>query len=206
MSDKGSRRELKGLPVWLLVGLLLAGAGAAAWVTVQRFRVEEGNRTVELILDYPDAAQLAGQIGQTDRQVVGAFRDAGVTSLAVGEYSVADYLRGGSVVAVPGREMLARESLGEALPPLFRELRRQSAIQARAVYLFATNPRARQDFDAALARRLPREALTRRWVNGQLIWVVRQDYDRLLTLDLGLAPDQLRLAARFGLRVAPRWS
>ncbi|MDI6869896.1 MAG: DUF5693 family protein [Bacillota bacterium] len=206
MTDAPRQNRRPGLPLGLLGLLVAVGLAAAGWVTGQRLEVERANRTVELVLDYPETSRLAQAVGKPVREVVAEFKTAGITTLAVGEYTVADYLRNGNVVAVTGRDLVAGELLGRPLPPLFAELRRRGLFHPRSVYLLAANRPAEREFDAALARRFGPETVHRRVIGGRVVWEIARDLDWLLGQNLGLAPDQLRLAARLGLAVAPRWS
>ena len=46
----------------LALGLILSSLGAGA-LALQRLRVEQANRAVEVVLDYPDVAQWASASG-----------------------------------------------------------------------------------------------------------------------------------------------
>ncbi|HHW13375.1 MAG TPA: hypothetical protein GXX28_00380, partial [Firmicutes bacterium] len=198
-------RFSSGLPVWLLVLLVAAALGAAGWVAVQRAALERTNRSVELVLDYPEIFRLSQAVGKPVREVVADFKAAGITTLAVNEYNVADYLRGGNVVAVAGRDLVAGELLGRPLPPVFAELRRKGLLHARSVY-FLARPAAEQQFAAALARGFAPGEVRRLTVGGRTVWEIPREAETVFGQNLGLAPDQLHLAARLGLWVAPRWS
>lgn len=205
MGSNGGHKRF-GLPRWLLALLVATGLATAGWVVVQRLELERANRSVELVLDYPEAARLAQAVGKPVRYVLAEFRAAGITTLAVNEYTVADYLRGGNVVAVAGRDLVADQALGKPLPPVLAELLRQGRFQPGSVYFVAANLASAREFEAALDRRFEAGTVHRRVVAGRVIWEIAREYEWLLGQNLGLAPDQLRLAARLGLLVAPRWS
>lgn len=206
MTAVSSRETRPGLPWWLLILLLAASLGASAWVAVQRLGVERANRRVELVLDYYETERLAEAVGRPAREVVAAFREAGVTALAVGEYTVDDYLRGGNVVAVTGREAAVDVVLGRPRSAVFEELRRRGEFHPRSVYFVTASSQAARDFDAALARRFRPAEVRRLSAAGRVVWEIAREPDWLLGQNLGLAPDQLQLAAKLGLSVAPRWS
>lgn len=73
---------------------LLGLAGAVAGLGM-RFEVEQRNRDVEISLDYREIEQLVGATGESFQAVLGRFKKAGVTSVAIQEDTVADLLDNG---------------------------------------------------------------------------------------------------------------
>jgi hypothetical protein len=73
-----------------IVCCLAIGCGvlAAGTVLVQRMSLESGNRSVELVVDYNEAAVLAGATGRTVADVLSALRLAGATGAGVPEDSL----------------------------------------------------------------------------------------------------------------------
>lgn len=206
LASSTCRGTRPGLPWWILAPLVALLVLAGTWTAWRRQGVERANRTVELVLDYYETSRLAEAVELPPAEVVARFREAGITTLAVGEYTMADYLRGGSIVAVRGRDLVADEILGRPLPPVFAALRRRERLLPQAVYFVAANAQAEREFDAALRRRFRPEDFSKTAAGGRAIWKIRREYDWLLGQNLGLAPDQLRLARRLDLWVAPRWS
>lgn len=64
------------------------GALAAGVVLLERMSLESGNRSVELVVDYNEAAVLAGATGRSVPEVLSALREAGATGVGVPEESL----------------------------------------------------------------------------------------------------------------------
>ena len=104
---------------WLLaVGLLLSSL-AAGTVALQRHRVEQSNRTVELVLDYPDVAQWASAEGKTVAAWLRGFSTP--LSVALTEGTLAEW---GTPLAMPTPAYLLSEAR-------FQQAKRLFALKAR---------------------------------------------------------------------------
>ncbi|MDI3280302.1 MAG: DUF5693 family protein [Bacillota bacterium] len=86
---------------------LATGAALSLAVALERHRVEEGYRTVELALDYNGAAALAAQEGLPVEEVLARFRREGVAALGVEEYTLEDAVRLGAASVAQGTDLLA---------------------------------------------------------------------------------------------------
>lgn len=73
---------------WLLWLLVLAGLVVACFNGWRRWRVEQANRTVEIVLDYGELRSLSAQTGQGFLDVCRTFKQVGATSVAVTEDTI----------------------------------------------------------------------------------------------------------------------
>lgn len=185
--------------------IVVAGLLAASGVALRRYRVEESNRTVELVLDYPEALRMARREEVPPRELLERFREAGVTSLAIGEYNLTDYLQGGNVLAYQGSDLISQITLTGRLQEPFASLVNRGQVNPRATYIVGVNPTSFRTFSEALTQRLGGEGIRQMWVDGRLVIEVRQGLASLASLSITLAPDQAALARRVGLLVAPRF-
>jgi hypothetical protein len=96
------RRQIRSV-LWAVtvLGFLAALVSAA-----QRWRIESRNRSVEITLDFQEVRSLAVAEGKPLRDVLTAFKKAGVVSVALSEDTVAGLEEGGNVeiVDVPASE------------------------------------------------------------------------------------------------------
>ncbi|MDH7601439.1 MAG: DUF5693 family protein [Armatimonadota bacterium] len=78
--------------LWSVLGL---GLIASLLTGLERARVEHLNRTVELVADYSEAAQLAAGSGKSVKEVLKALKSAGITSVAISEPTIGDLMAQG---------------------------------------------------------------------------------------------------------------
>ncbi len=213
----------------LLLGVAI-GLVAAAWAVAARYRSEALNRTVELVVDYPDANQVARGDGEPVLSVLERFRTAGVGSLGVTEFTLEHRIRDGSVRAAAGRELLEARALSAPVEPGFAELVRTRRVFPAHTYLTlpvaagepagtmsgpgatagSTKSAAGRYFDTiarAVQIRLRGEvAATRYDAGGWPVVDIARDPADLTDLELGPSDRQIALAQHAGLKVVPRFS
>jgi hypothetical protein len=78
------QKGLRGLPLVLTV-LIAVGTLAGLWAAHRRFHVEEGNRRVEMALDWTELLQLAQTSREAPAALLAKFKAQGVSALAVTE-------------------------------------------------------------------------------------------------------------------------
>jgi hypothetical protein len=104
---------------WLLTLGLVVSSLAAGAVALQRLRVEQANRAVEVVLDYPDVAQWASAEGKTVAEWLRSFSTP--FSVALTESTLAEW---GMPVAAPTPTYLLSEAR-------FQQAKRIFALKAR---------------------------------------------------------------------------
>lgn len=104
---------------WFFVLCLLVSSLAAGTVALQRVRVEQSNRAVELALDYPDVAQWASAEGKTVAEWLRSLDTP--FSVALTEETLADW---GTPVPAPLPTYLLNEAR-------FQQAKRMFALKAR---------------------------------------------------------------------------
>ncbi len=82
---------------------LLAGLAASGQVLSRRVALENGNRSVELVVDYNEAAVLAGATGRPIAEVLAALGRAGATGVGVPEESLVSLVDTGRARVVSER-------------------------------------------------------------------------------------------------------
>lgn len=98
---------------WVLTVLMGGGLLAALGMAGVRWRVEQGNRLVELVADYDQIVDLATDTGIPLDTVLQRLQQAGLTSVAVSEETVAQLLSAGKV-EVQGEVEVLPEFAGPA--------------------------------------------------------------------------------------------
>ena len=67
----------------ILIAVIILGLIASLAIDVQRYQVEQANKSIELIMDYEDLVALAEKEGLPPEKVLAQAKEAGITSLAV---------------------------------------------------------------------------------------------------------------------------
>ncbi|MCS7273489.1 MAG: DUF5693 family protein [Fimbriimonadales bacterium] len=147
---------------WLLVIGLLVSSIAAGVVALQRWRVEQANRTVELVLDYSDVAQWAAADGRTVAEWLRRLDTP--LSVAITEGTLAEW---GVPLSAPMPTYLLDETR-------FQQAKRMLALKARVV----------------LQRPIAPPYVEVRSEGGGRFWV-EGDPQTTLQLGLGLDPYQV---------------
>lgn len=166
---------MQKLNAGLLTGGLLISSLAAGAIALQRLRVEQANRAVELVLDYPDVAQWASAEGKTVAQWLQEFSTP--FSVALTEGTLAEW---GAPLPAPTPTYLLREAR-------FQQAKRMLALKA----------------GVRLAP--PREPpfVEVRSEQGARFWVIGEP-EAITQLGLGLDPEQLQQVRAGGKPVVAR--
>lgn len=81
---------------------MVVGLAASVVILAERVRIERAHRSVELVVDYDEVADLAGATGRTVGAVLEALRAAGVTGVGISEDTLPSLVsRGRATVAEP---------------------------------------------------------------------------------------------------------
>lgn len=121
---------------WVLWFLVLTGLGAAGYNGARRWKVEQDNRTVEIVLDYGELRSLSAQTGQGFVDVCRVFKEVGATSVAVTEETL------GSMEETKRIELIPTSQLGESYFFVHQGNFRRvlNAIQTKTRYSVKTPP------------------------------------------------------------------
>ena len=166
---------MNGLNRWILVISLLVSSLAAGMIALHRLRVEQSNRAVELVLDYPDVAQWASAEGKTVAEWLRGFNTP--FSVALTEGTLDDW---GAPLAAPKPTYLLSEAR-------FQQAKRMFALKAR------------------VELQPPRDApaVEIRSERGARFWVVG-DSEAIRQMGLGLDPLQVEQVRAGGKPIVAR--
>jgi len=155
----------------LVLGALLAAGVLAS----ERARIEQANRTVEIVLDADDARQLASAAGMPPTELLRQLRDAGASALAVREITIGELLESGRLLAAaaPGQTRLL-------IPDAELAVLLQPALRARLPHL--------------------RSQIT----ESPFTLLLNLNLEHLAQVPVILRPEDLRAARGTGLRVVAR--
>jgi len=100
----------------LLIILLAAGMITAGTAAIQRYKIEENYRTVELAMPYDEMQSLARQAGKSVPEIMRVFRKCGLTTVLFKEPGVDELSNYGDFDIMTGQEVIAVSRLGGKYP------------------------------------------------------------------------------------------
>lgn len=162
----------------LLTIILALGVIGSAWALAHRHSVEMKNRAVEIAVDYSEVAELAGASGLSVTETLLRLKQAGVTSVAIQEETLADLVSQGLVRVGRGLRWPTQVTWVEALTPEIGMMLQASRL-----------PLGRMDAQAAL---------------GPVAFELNTEPEYALAMPLGLPEEQIRLAKSAGMTVIAR--
>lgn len=188
----------------LLICLIILGLLAAAAVGWQRHKVEENNSTAELIMGYEDIVELAQIEGIPQLRLMGQFRDAGITSLAVSEMTLEKLNKSGKVTVLSGASLLQQSQTGALNDPFWRNVAATGGIQADDVYVIGRDKDVYTEIKSDLVRRLGSGRVAVLAEGDRLVLAVKANYEKVLKENLGLSTAEMKEVVAQGFYVVPR--
>ena len=121
-------------PKKIFLALMCIGLVFSLYLNFQRSQVERANRQVETVMDYQALKRLAVNEGASVDEVLDAFKQRGVTTLAVYDKSLMTLADEGRVVYYTGGELLRAAQLG-SLAPQWQAVVDAPDFTTQAVYI-----------------------------------------------------------------------
>ncbi len=182
----------------LAIGIFTAGAGV-----LQNDAAEWKIRDVEIAVDFDDVLSLARDAGRAPVDMLAELKELGVTAVGVREAAVQRYRREGRISPVQGSDIIHNWRLtGEAHPVLVPLLERGD-VHPESTYLLLD--------DQALADRLAAKAMLKLQKNVRtyfdqvpLIVEINEEFNKVLSLRIGVDPGDTSMLQSLGLRMVPR--
>ncbi|MEX2356064.1 MAG: DUF5693 family protein, partial [Thermaerobacterales bacterium] len=191
---------------WILIVLVAAALPAAGHALWLRHQAEHGNRSVEVAVDLQAFESMARHEGSDLEALYAALREAGVTTLAVSEMTVERLLVQGRVTVVSGSELLSWRARHNQLRSILAARLDAGEVRPEFSYLLVPERVAADQIESELCLRLPRPCTLEREQAGSLtLLTVPVSTEKLMTKGLGIWPEDLDLANRFGFLVSPRF-
>ena len=187
----------------LIAGIIL-GLIASLAIDVQRYQVEQANKSIELIMDYEDLVALAEKEGLPPEKVLAQAKEAGITSLAVYETTFKKLNVNGKAAAVNGSVLLANYQNGAISDPGWRQLIESGQIKGTNVYVTGHNQQTFQEVHEDLVRRLGQDRVRELTISGQRVLEVKANYEEFEKMDLGMPTDEMQAVNDAGFYVVAR--
>lgn len=188
----------------ILIALILVGLLATIGIGLERHAVEQNNQQVELVFDYDEIVELAQLDGSSVTQTLAAFKDAGITSLAIGETTLETLSKTEAISVVPGAQLINEHRAGFFVGDYLESLIKSNTITADTVYVIGHNPTTFNEVKSDLMRRLVPNQIVDLSDNTHQILAVKTNFDKLMKRNLGLSSESMKLASDSGFWVIAR--
>ena len=184
--------------------LIVIGLVASLALSFGRHRVEQANRTVDMLFEYEEILYLAGQSGKTAEETMQLFKESGITSLVVYETTVERLEKKGIISLSSGPKLLSDSRSGLLNDDMWRSLVQSGQIKADEVYISSVLGQDMKEVHEDLTQRLGADRV--RLIRGAqpLVLAVKSDYESLLEQPLGLLSSDLQAVRDYGFNVVPR--
>ncbi len=180
--------------------LLVIGFLSALPALVERAAAERSVRTVDIVLDREEYAELARSEGVELADLLARLARAGATSLAVKEKKFETLQLDGRATVIAGHDLLARMRVEGAVGEDLRSLK--GTLRPSFTYALIEDEETAGRVEEALRYRLPE--FRRLPLEGGTLFELPLGLDRALKLGLGFWPEDIALAREVGLRPLPR--
>lgn len=192
----------------ILLSLIVLGLISALFIGYERNRIEQTSKTVEILMEYEGLAKLARQSGKPVDEVLLAFKERGVTSLAVYETTLQKLETNGLVTLALGSELLNNQRNNAASNDLLAQFAKNNALVANNIYVLFEQGDIYEEVLEDLKLRFGASNV-QVFTGDKPIISVYGDFsdmrkDSPYKQDLGILTSDLREAARLGFMVVAR--
>lgn len=188
----------------LLIALMAIGFVASLIIGYQRYQVEYNNTTVDLVADYDDVVKLAAIEGCDVDTLWKELKNAGVSSVAVYETTLARLHERGIISAVAGSNLEADEKYGRLTNPEWAKFVQSDRFHVGSIYIVSENKTVLTELTEDMVRRLGKERVTTHTIDGQEVLAVKADYEKAQKWNLGISTEQVKQVADHGFWVVAR--
>lgn len=188
----------------LLIALMAIGFIASLVIGYQRYQVEYNNTTVDLVADYDDVLKLAAIEGRDADTLWEELKEAGVSSVAVYETTLARLHERGVISAVAGSSLEADAKYGRLTDPAWTKFVQSEDFHVGSIYIVSDNKTVLGELTEDMIRRLGKERVSTHLIRGQEVLAVKADFEKAQKWNLGLSTAQIKQVADHGFWVVAR--
>lgn len=188
----------------LLIALIAVGFIASLMIGYQRYQVEYHNTTVDLVADYDDVVKLAAIEGYDTDRLWNELKDAGISSVAVYETTLARLHERGVISAVAGSSLAADVGCGRAIDPAWESFVKSDAFHVGSIYIVSDDQSIFAELTEDMVRRLGKERVAVHTIGDRQVLAVKADYEKAQKWNLGISTAQIKEIADHGLWVVAR--
>jgi hypothetical protein len=177
---------------------------------ILRLKVENENRRVDIMLDFEDVQYISQSTGHSISQVLALFKDEGVGSIVVNEYTANSFVSMGKVVALSGKDILSYYYMADFPNVFIKRLVEDGAINQYHTYFLMDDlgvfQKLRDDLSLRLSGSDVSTFVFSSYLGKQRYGIdVNERLDEVLDFALGFLNEDLSTISDAGLNVIPRF-
>lgn len=183
---------------WL--ALLLAGIIASFVSAVERHKVENSSRQVELVLDYDSLLELAARSGTRVPMVLEMVKNTGITSIGLPEMTLERLKSAGEISWFSGKELIGLGNIFSVSYPIIA-LQKEAGINPQHLYVVNGTPFLLQTIEERFRLLLG----SNRVIQHKNILEILGRHEELKDFGLGLYSPEAKLLESKGFLIVPRF-
>ncbi|MBT5855668.1 hypothetical protein HOH87_03425, partial [bacterium] len=188
---------------WVMISILIISSLVSLNVALKRFFYEAQNQTVDLVLSHREVGHLANLGGVSQAELLGRLRkEVGITSIALEEETLQDFIDKGKVTLLPGSEIINMLRVGKVYRTIISHLTKRTRVDPNKIYLVADETvlyeRIKNYLNVGLDPGSVREL-------GWNMFEVTANEEDLVKMGFGVSTKQATKLAGYGFRVVPRF-
>ena len=193
----------KKVSYWALISLLIISLVIGLNITLKRYFFEVQNNTVEMVVSYREMSKLA-LAGGMDRSklLIHLSQKVGVTSIALEEETLQDFISGGKITMLNGSEIINMLRVGKVYRTILTHLTKKTRVKKNKIYLivdeFELYERVKGYLKVTLNVGSVKEI-------GWNILELTANKDQLLEIGFGVSGKRANELAGYGFTVIPRF-
>lgn len=192
----------------ILVGIIIVSFIASLVVAYDRLRVEQSSPNVEIVLDWITFEEFQGVMKEPPMQLLQKFRDAGVTSVAIFEKTLKDYVKSNDLAIYYGKDLVSQYYFSSGANRGIIGTLYQGSSDLDNIYLLFNTPelynKLRHQIEA-----FPGDFVQDVYEDpekGIYILELENEQGKLETMPLGFSSEEIAMVSSLGLKVVPRVS
>ncbi len=191
----------------ILIGMILLSLVASLVVMIGRHQIEQASPDVEVVLDWNSLEELHKETKQPMTSLLQTFKDAGVTSVAIYDKKLSDYVKEKQLVMLNGQDLIGQYFLDGYANPVIKGLFGDSIDIESLILIFQDKNTYNELY--TLIDRLPGDYITGRVEDSEknlYVIEIKNGETEILDIPLGFNDEEIKLIREAGLKLVPRFS
>ncbi len=190
------------------MGVILLSLFVSLVVMIGRHQIEQASPDVEVVLDWSSLQDLQKVVRQPMPDLLQSFKDSGVTSVAIYEKKLIDYVKDNQVVILDGQDLLREYFLNGEINPVVNGLYDEDFRASMNNIFLIFQDKATYNKLYTLIEDLPDYLIkgTKDLAKNLYVIEIEDGDSEFLDIPLGFSDCEIEMINEAGLRLIPRFS